>query len=122
MVERHRERQEAFGARLRAAREGHSPPVRPQAIADAIGYKSPGAISNWERGESPPDPDTVFAIERFLELPPGELSQHLGYVPVDANTPPCTVETAIAADPRLDNGARDALLKMFRVLTERAEE
>lgn len=120
MVESHRERREAFGARLKAARESHDPQVRPQQIAEAIGYRSGGAISNWERGESPPDPETVFAIERFLELSPGELSQHLGYLPVEADTPPCTVESAVAADRRLRENERGALLAMYRVLRSEA--
>jgi hypothetical protein len=38
-------------------------------------------VRSWARGERVPPPTTVFALERHLNLPPGTLSTHLGYLP-----------------------------------------
>jgi transcriptional regulator with XRE-family HTH domain len=38
-------------------------------------------VRSWARGERVPPPATVFALERHLNLPPGALSTHLGYLP-----------------------------------------
>jgi DNA-binding XRE family transcriptional regulator len=39
-------------------------------------------IGNWLWGKYVPDADEVFALEAGLDLSPGELSVHLGYMPV----------------------------------------
>lgn len=51
-------------------------------LASSIGVSQP-TIGNWLRGRSVPDANSVFAVERALSLIPGELSVHLGYVPVN---------------------------------------
>jgi len=47
---------------------------------------SPASISQWEAGVYvPKKPSIVFNLERDLDLEPGTLSRHLGYVPVVRN-------------------------------------
>jgi transcriptional regulator with XRE-family HTH domain len=77
--------------------------------AQALGV-SQSAISGWTLGDNEPLPATVFAIESKLDLPPGHLSRHLGYVPLDAAVPSITLEEAVLADPDLDNRFKKALL------------
>ncbi len=61
-----------------------------RALADALGVKQP-TVSAWLSGESEPASAVVFELERVLELPPGHLSRHLGYLPPDAvGAPPAT--------------------------------
>ena len=50
-------------------------------LASHLGV-SQATMGNWLRGRYVPDAETVFAAERALHLIPGELSIHLGYVPV----------------------------------------
>lgn len=52
-------------------------------LARALGV-SPQLVSDWKRGRRTPSPDQLFAIERALDVEPGRLSRHLGYVPADA--------------------------------------
>lgn len=40
------------------------------------------AVSRWLMGQVPIQPDRQFAIEKALQLEPGSLSRHLGFVPV----------------------------------------
>lgn len=54
-------------------------------LASHIGV-SQATIGNWLRGRTVPNADSVFAMERALSLIPGELSIHLGYVPVGAGS------------------------------------
>lgn len=51
-------------------------------LASRVGASQP-TVGNWLRGRSVPDANTVFAVERAFSLIPGELSVHLGYVPID---------------------------------------
>lgn len=50
-------------------------------------------VRSWLRGERVGPPKTVFALERCLDVAPGTLSRHLGYVPA----PTAMVDTAVAA-------------------------
>jgi len=74
-------------------------------------------IGQFEAGENV-DPDQVFLLERQLGLPPGRLSRHLGFVPVDADAA-ADVVAAIEQDPRLalDVSARNALVSLYRHYT-----
>lgn len=83
-------------------------------LADALGM-SQSTISHWKAGTSEPPPRTVFAIEKTLNLPPGELSRHLGYVPA-RHVPALSVEDAIAGDPRLSPQHRRVLRATYREL------
>lgn len=87
-------------------------------IAGEIGYSSVGSLTNWAQGKAPPKPPVVTRLELALGLEPGHLSQHLGWTPLDADAPDCTVESAIAADPRLSTSARRVLRSVYRELTQ----
>jgi DNA-directed RNA polymerase specialized sigma54-like protein len=58
-------------------------------------------------------PATVFAIEEALGLPPGSVSQHLGYVPPSVR-PALTFEEVVARDVHLDDVARHMLVTMYQ--------
>jgi transcriptional regulator with XRE-family HTH domain len=83
---------------------------------------APSLISTWLRGGSAnPDPAKVFAVERVLDLSPGQLSRHLGYVPVEAVTsrgrPP--LDEWLADDPDLDDWDRGVILEIYEKFTDR---
>lgn len=78
-------------------------------------------LSDWKSGRRTPNPSQVFALERALGAPPGALSRLLGYLPADA-VASVTVEDAIAADPTLTARHRDALLAMYRALSDPGKE
>jgi len=63
------------GQRLEAARENAG--LSRVQLAEAMGYKYPekGAqkIALWERGEKPPRGDRLDLLQKFLELPHGEV-------------------------------------------------
>lgn len=84
------------------------------ALAQALG-RAQSTISTWIAGNATPAPQVVFAIERHLQVPPGALSQHLGYVPVSADDEP--VIDAIMRDRRLSDEQRDTLISLFREFT-----
>lgn len=96
----------AFGAALREAMLG----VSNVKVAEHVGL-TPDAVAKWVRGDAEPSPLTVFAVEAFLDLQPGELSRHLGYLPVGATA---SVVAAIEADPRLTVEARRVLVAAYR--------
>lgn len=100
----------AFATALQGARGD----VSTRELADQLGYRSPGTISHWEKGESPPEPPVVFALEDRLGLTPGTLSQHLGFLPVAADAAPCTVETALVSDLHLTEDRREILRNIYR--------
>jgi transcriptional regulator with XRE-family HTH domain len=68
-------------------------------------------VSKYIAGQLPPEnPHIVFEMERSLGLPPGYLSNHLGYVPVGAPDTP----TAILNDRGLIPETRQMLLQVYR--------
>lgn len=75
-------------------------------------------FTGWRSGDHEPAPSTVFAVEQALELPPGFLSIHLGYLPPEARTAtfPSEYEALIDADPSLDERARRMLKVMYSEL------
>lgn len=77
---------------------------------------SQSAVSAWIQGTSTPEPAVVFGLEHVLGLRPGQLSRHLGYLPVDAKPPVGGVEQAIRDDATLPTAARKALLAAVREL------
>lgn len=78
------------------------------------------AIAAWKAGASEPAPETVFAVEAELELPAGQLSQHLGYFPPAAlKRPPTTFEAVVIADDMLDEVMKAGLIAQYRAWTER---
>ncbi len=78
------------------------------------------AISQWITGRSEPDtPEVTFRVERALNVRPGSLSRHLGYLPVDAVRTITDLERAIDSDPRLSDLDRDALRLSLRAALQR---
>jgi len=103
-----------------------------QAIKSALGRRqqswlakemgvSPPTITDWKKGNFAPEtPERVFKLERVLGVPPGHLSQHLGYVPVRERSAPSLVE-AVRSDPSISDINRNtllALLTSWGVITE----
>ena len=78
--------------------------------------RSQPVVSAWCRGEFVPEqPEDVFEIERVLGLSAGELSRHLGFLPVDmARCPPADVLSAIEEDAVLRPAFKKALLAAYR--------
>lgn len=101
---------QAFGVALTAAMADRG--VRAPAVAESIGLTD-DAVRKWMGGRAQPDPQTLFAVERLLEVAPGALSHHLGYVPAGA---PTSVEEAVAADSRLNKMGRAAVLGAYRAV------
>lgn len=78
-------------------------------------------VSDWLSGRRTPSPAQVFALERVVGADPGSLSRLVGYLPADA-VAVITVEDAIRADPTLTARHRDALLAMYRALSDPGKE
>lgn len=78
-------------------------------------------VSDWLSGRRTPSPAQVFALERVLGAAPGSLSRLVGYLPADA-VAAVSVEDAIVADPTLTARHRDALLAMYRALSDTGQE
>src|SRR5262249_45697845 len=77
-------------------------------------HVSKGMVSHWLNGANVPNPDQVFAIEKTCELPAGDLSRHLGYVPVGGLG--STVLGAIEADETLTPKQRRAFAALLRTV------
>lgn len=104
----------SFGASLSAALRIRG--ISQRGLADLVGLTAQSSVSAWTRGGAAPAPEVVFEIERLLELPPGHLSQHLGFVPV-GTTVPTSVPDAIESDPLLEPVHRQALHALYREFT-----
>jgi transcriptional regulator with XRE-family HTH domain len=82
---------------------------------------SQAAVAAWEKAVNVPDPETVFRLERTLGLRAGELSIHLGFLPLnarDVKIPKADVVESILRDPRLGDVERRALLAAYRSLAK----
>jgi hypothetical protein len=75
------------------------------------------SVSHWTTGQAEPVRHVVYAMERLLNLQPGLLSRHLGYLPTFAvSIAPVDVETALLADDLLSPDQRQLLLATYRTL------
>jgi hypothetical protein len=75
------------------------------------------AANSWLSGQREPSRPQVLAIEELVGVQPGELSRHLGWLPVGAPAIADT-ELAILADPGLkpiEAKAVIAVLRSFKV-------
>jgi transcriptional regulator with XRE-family HTH domain len=72
-----------FGRELCRARKRKS--LIQARVGDHVGV-SPSLVSQWENGRAVPDANEVFRMEELLDVAPGTLSIHLGYVPLDERT------------------------------------
>jgi len=101
-------RRRAFGQALGAAMRAAD--VKAPQVAAVVDLTA-DAVRKWLEGRSEPAPLTVFAVERLLEVPPGDISRHLGYVPAES---PSSVIEAIEADPALSVEAREIVTAAYR--------
>jgi transcriptional regulator with XRE-family HTH domain len=76
-------------------------------------------VSTWLGGGGA-RPEQVFAVERALNLPPGHLSRHLGYVPV-TDRPVVDVAEAIEA-AGLPDSEGEAVLYLYSFFKRRSAE
>lgn len=112
------ERRKAFGDALAEALQVRG--VTQAQLGQQIGRITQSAISQWRSGEAEPNPETVFKVEKALDLPPGHLSRHLGYLPPSAeNTTSLTTEDMLVNDPLLDDIQKRGMLAMYREFTGR---
>lgn len=114
-----------FGKALASAREGRG--MSQGMLADLLG-KSQGGIGMWETGASvPATPEDLFEVEEALELDPGSLSRHLGYVPATLAGNPrvgrgrADVVAAITSDPRLTTSNRRVLVNVYQEFVNETE-
>lgn len=75
-------------------------------LASQLGV-TPSTLTTW-LDKSYSKPENVFAIERCLMVPPGALSRHLGFLPVDA-VPAVDIFDALALDTDLTVEQREAV-------------
>lgn len=71
---------------------------------------TPDAVRKWTSAKSEPSPRTVFVVEALLGTPPGDLSRHLGFIPVEV----VSVTAAIDSDPVLTDLAKGILRDAYR--------
>lgn len=86
-------------------------------IAEALGV-SQSMVSYWCKGRSAPEPDKVFSLERLLRCTAGELSQHLGYLPITEGRPPPDIEAAVMASADLTPTGKRTALEVIRALMD----
>lgn len=96
---------------LKAARG----PLTQEQLGERAGVGQP-AVSRWERGDGAPTVVQIAAIEDAAGRGRGFVLRAAGYV--DEVT---TVEEAIAADPNLDDLARQILLSAYRAASAEVE-
>jgi transcriptional regulator with XRE-family HTH domain len=73
-------------------------------------------LSQLERGLYRPSPAVLKAIADALGIPPSTLYRRLGWLDETTHDNP-TVPDAIAADPKLTDDQKAALLQLYRTLT-----
>lgn len=82
---------------------------------DALGKRlgvAQSYVSDWLY-KAEPRPERVFEIEQALGLEPGQLSHHLGYVPLCAVRSFADVRTAIERDETLTPNDRETVLRVY---------
>lgn len=108
------EDRETFGRELRAARKAKG--MTQTDLANLVGVSQP-AIAGYELATSAPGVQETFALENALEVKPGALSKHLGFLPAEAlRGGVSSVRRAIEEDPALDPADRKALLATYERL------
>lgn len=114
---RRENRGRAFGAALASARLARG--LSQRRLGELLGGITQSAISAWESGEAEPLPETVFAVEDALELPGGQLSRALGYLPAHAGEAgvASSVPAAIVADPLLSATEKRGILALYEAFT-----
>jgi transcriptional regulator with XRE-family HTH domain len=76
-------------------------------------------LSQVERGLYRPSPDVLSAIARGLGVSPASLFHRMGWLSVDDGASVATsVTDAIAADDRLSQAQKSALILMYRTMVD----
>ncbi len=101
----------AFGAYLRSQRKLAQLSLRQ---LEALTSISNPYLSQIERGLHQPSVAVIRTLAEALDLSVGEMLAHAaGIVPEEAPAATTTTESAIRADPRLDDGQKSALLAVY---------
>jgi hypothetical protein len=112
-VDSTKEQRQAFGKALAKHLKGFGRPEFAVEVKALSGESvSDGAISQWVSGENEPTRTKVLAMEQVLELAPGTLSRHLGWVPASSR-PIRSLRDAILAAEELDADGRDIMLNVL---------
>jgi len=104
---------EELGRYIRAQREFAQLSLRNLARLAQI---SDSYLSQVERGLYRPSPAVLKAIAGVLGIPPSTLYRRVGWLDETTHDHP-TVPDAIAADPKLTDEQKAALLQLYRTLT-----
>lgn len=91
-------------------------------LAAQLGRASYTPFYRWGEFKAEPQPAEVFAIEKILDVPPGTLSRHLGYLPPEARSSAPTgvsFEEAIRTDPELNDLGRRTLRAVYAEVTKK---
>lgn len=106
------EMREAFGRALAAAMATKG--IKAADVANELGV-SEDAVRTWMMGTRRVEPLAVFAMERLVGAGPGELSHHLGFLPLEAAS---SVAAALATDEAVSLPVREALLAAYARLKD----
>jgi hypothetical protein len=101
------------------AEAGYSQSALGAMLHDRLGIRGgQSKVSQWRSGTHEPGREVVAGLEQVLSLPPGRLSQHLGYRPAPSTDSTATpdVRTAIDADRRLTAEQKRALRVVYNAL------
>lgn len=112
------QRQEAFAE---AARRHLEPRGRQVEVAEKMGVP-PTTLNGWVTGRRAIGVEEAIELERALDLEPGRLTIHLGFLPPDArDVTIASSEEAIIADNRLSGRQKRTLLDLLDQLAETNE-
>jgi transcriptional regulator with XRE-family HTH domain len=91
-------------------------------LGEALDLK-PSTLSGYVNGKRIPPVEVAAAMERHLDLDPGTLTVHLGYLPLEAGEVNITsTEEAIIADGRLTGSQKSHMLWLFGELVGTREQ
>lgn len=111
------EQKRAFASALNAAMDARG--LRPVDLIPVTGSSSrqaaQSAAQSWMTGAVEPLRPKVVELEQFLELEPGALSRHLGWLPINAPAMP-DLEATVLADARFSEDQKVLLLKLISQL------
>lgn len=111
------EQKREFSLALRAARMAAdlSQQRLSDLLSDHVDRRVPQeTYSAWDRGVNTPQPSDLFALEEILRVPPGSLSRHLGFLPVDVvEAPPADTVTAVRQDRALERWQQDIIINTY---------
>lgn len=99
-----------------AIRQAYTGRLRQIDLAERLGVDQT-AISRWARGANRPQLEELAAIEEACGRPRGYILRLAGFVDEIVD-----VESAVAADPRLNDEGRRTVLITYRAVVEASAE